>query len=248
MVRSRTSTAPGSSDAVAPRGWPGCCSTPECTGGRGFSSGGATSSAICSAVSVDWRWGRTTCPIGWMVAARGSTRTVRSLAATGSMVTTAQRAATSAGSDAGSPQNTTDRASNGSAAASARSAASSGSSLTRIVSDQAQDPTAARAARHSAGAASPRRGSTSPGSSGTSQVPSASSPMGSTTGTYGKERSRPSRAAWPTCHAEPSCDAHEAGGRLFGVRAGEREGDAGVRDADGADRRGRGSAVQGPAQ
>src|SRR6202044_3875729 len=101
-------------------------------------------------------------------------RMVRSLAATGSMVTTAQRAATPAGNAAGSPQKRTDRASNGSAAASARSAASSGSSLTRIVSDQAQDPTAARAARHSSGAASPRRGSTSPGFSGTSQGPSAS--------------------------------------------------------------------------
>ena len=41
--------------------------------------------------------------------------------------------------------------------------------------------------------------------------------------------------------------AREAGRRLPGVCAGETEGDAGVRDADGADRRG-GSALQGRAQ
>jgi hypothetical protein len=40
----------------------------------------------------------------------------------------------------------------------------------------------------------------------------------------------------------------EALGRFFGPRSRETEGDAGVRDADGADPRGGGPAVQGPAQ
>ena len=51
--------------------------------------------------AVAWRWGRTTRPMGWRVAPRRSTRTVRSLAATGAIVTTAQRGAAAAGSERG---------------------------------------------------------------------------------------------------------------------------------------------------
>ena len=80
---------------------------------------------------------------------------------------------------------------------------SSGSSVIRIVSDHAQARAAARAARQSDGADSPRTGSTSPGPSGTSQVPSSSSPTGSTTGRYGENRSAPSSASWATSQAPP---------------------------------------------
>ena len=184
----------------------------------------------------DWRWGRTTTPMGCRVAARRSTRTVRSLAATGSIVTTAQRAATSGGSEAGSPQKSRCRASSGSAAASARRSTSSGSSVTRTVSDHAHDPTTARAARQSAGAASPRTGSTSPGSSGTSQVPSASSPTGSTTGSVGEGGSTALEGVVADVPRGAVLHALEVLRRLVRVRVGEIEGDAGRRDADRPDR------------
>ncbi len=208
MVRRRTSTVPGESASVpllgrlTSRG--GSRGGGEAGRGGSHSTGGATSSASRCAVSADWRWGRITRPMGCSVAARRSTRMVRSLAATGSVVITAQRAAKAGGSEAGSPPKSTRRAMNGSAVASARSCGSSGSSVTRIVSDQAHDPAAARAARQSAGASSPRTGRTSPASSGTSHVPSASSPTGITTGRNGEHGSYSLSASWPTRHPVPS--------------------------------------------
>ena len=105
-------------------------------------------------------------------------------------------------------------------------AGSSGSSVTRIVSDQAHDPTAARAARQSAGAASPRRGRTSPASSGTSQVPVGVVADGEHDGEEGKARSWPSSASWPTCQRRAVGPADEgSGGSPLGCFR-EEEGDA----------------------
>ena len=215
---------------------------------RWFSSGGATSSAICSAVSADWRCGRTTWPIGWIVAARRSTRTVRSLAATGSMVTTAQRAATPAGSDAGSPQNTTDRARSGSAAASARSAG-----VVRVLAHEdrlgpgpgsdcgACGAPQRRCRLSEEGQHIARLEGDEPGSLGVVADGKHDGKVreGEVVTLEGSVADVPRAAVLGT---------HEAGGRLSAWRAGETEGDAGVRDADGPDRRADGSALQGQAQ
>ena len=106
MVSSRTSTAPEACAAIPPIGRAAVARRLGRARWRAVALAGvgATSSAIWAAVSADWRCGRTTRPMGWSVAAWRSTRTVRSLAATGAVVTTALRAATAGGSEAGSPK------------------------------------------------------------------------------------------------------------------------------------------------
>ena len=117
------------------------------------------------AVSTDWRWGRTTRPVGWSVAPRRSTSTVRSVAATvrgrdhGAATRRCGR-----GQRRGVPEEEPVPGAHRTAVGRAcRASGSSGSSVTSTMSDHAHALAADRADRASAGADSPRSGSTSPG-------------------------------------------------------------------------------------
>ncbi len=206
-VSSRTSTGPGAK-AAGPGSGPVTTTGGWTAGTPAGGVGGVTSSASNCSVSADWRCGRSTRPTGCSVAAWRSTRTVRSLAATAAVVTMAAYRALSGASDCGSP---TKRAASAPEER-GRRAGWPGSSVTTTRSDQAHDSSAARAARTSEGADSPRTGRTSPGPSGTSQVPSSSSPIGTTTGACGNDGSSSSRAAWLTRHAAPPSTAMKGSG------------------------------------
>ena len=250
MVRRRTSTAPGSSAAVVPCAPPASRPRTEIAGmrSRSPSGGGATSSAICSAVSADWRCGRTTWPMGWMVAARRSTRTVRSLAATGCMVTTAQRAATPAGSVAGSPQKRRRRARSGSAAASARSAG-----ILWILGHEDHLRPGPGADGGTCGAPERRGRLSEDGQHIAGLEWDEPGPLGVVAD--GKHDGKVREGRVVTLEGSVAdvprgvvLHAHEALGRLFRMHPGETERDAGVRDADGPDLRAGGCTVEGQAQ
>ena len=199
MVRRRTSTPPGdkTADVRSPaavsatqRRKSGAARTVVALGGEPPSAPSARRPP-----PVDWRWGRTTRPIGWSVAPWRSTRMVRSLAATEVVVTTAPVRRHLRGHGCGVaeeevvPRPSLER---GHREVSGR--------VVRVVAHRdhvGPRPRPGRGpgmARRSDGAASPRSGSTSPGPRATSQVPSASSPTGSASGTYGVKASCSPRA------------------------------------------------------
>ena len=72
MVSRRTSTVPGDEPASdPPTGRPASVGVAGGGGARGSSSTGRRHELrdVVAAVSADWRWGRTTRPMGWSVAA-----------------------------------------------------------------------------------------------------------------------------------------------------------------------------------
>ena len=95
IVNSRTSTGPGVRADVTEGVGTGAGSGDGGSAGSSSRAGtpngsvGSTSSATNRAVSADCRWGCRTRPTGCSVAAWRSTSTVRSVAATGVVVTTA---------------------------------------------------------------------------------------------------------------------------------------------------------------